>query len=301
MHDVRMMTGAVTPEVVDGAQTVADTGVGIVVPYDFALDRELWRWTPPGVNLLLTRTPYAAMPVTLAQAKVVSDSAAVAEATRAVLEPGPGVVAYACTSGSFVRGPEGEQELVEAMVLAGAPAAVTTSGALLEALAHLGAGSVAVATPYDEAITLRLEEFLAAAGVQVTGGAFLGLSGQIWTVPYLETADLVRQAAASGGDAVFVSCTNLLCYDLIAPLEEELGVPVITANQVTMWAALRRVGMLARGHGQSLLTGRESLPTATATTTATATATTTATTATVSATTTDPTTTLEVADVPVAT
>ena len=33
-------------------------------------------------------------------------------------------------------------------------------GALLEALAHLGVGSVAVATPYDEAITLRLEEYL---------------------------------------------------------------------------------------------------------------------------------------------
>lgn len=250
-----MMTCAVTPEVVDGAQTVADTGVGIVVPYDFALDRELWRWTPPGVNLLLTRTPYAGMPVTLAQAKVVSDTVAVAEATRTVLESGPGVVAYACTSGSFVRGLEGERELVEAMVAAGAPQAVTTSGALLEALAHLGVGSVAVATPYDEAITLRLEEYLAAAGVHVTGGASLGLSGQIWTVPYLETVDLVRRAAAAGGEAVFVSCTNLLCYDLIAPLEEELGVPVITANQVTMWAALSRVDMVARGHGQSLLTG----------------------------------------------
>lgn len=254
------MTPAVTPEVVDGARTVADVGVGIVVPYDFALDRELWRWTPPGVNLLLTRTPYAAMPVTLAQAKVVSDTAAVAEATRSVLEPGPDVVAYGCTSGSFVRGVAGERELVDAMVGAGAPTAVTTSGALLEALAHLGIGSVAVATPYDEAVTLRLEEYLAEGGVEVTGTAFLGLSGQIWTVPYLETAELVRQAADRGGEAVFVSCTNLLCYDLIAPLEEELGVPVLTANQVTMWAALRRVGMIPRGHGQTLLGGGPDRP-----------------------------------------
>jgi len=250
-----MMTPAVSPEAVDGTRTVADVGVGIVVPYDFALDRELWRWTPPGVNLLLTRTRYAAMPVTLAQAKVVSDTAAVAEATRSVLEPGPGVVAYGCTSGSFVRGLEGEHELVEAMVGAGAPAAVTTSGALLEALAHLGISRISVATPYDEAITLRLQEFLHEAGTEVVGASFLGLSGQIWTVPYLETAALVRQAAAQGGEAVFVSCTNLLCYDLIAPLEEELGVPVLTANQVTMWAALRRVGAVPLGHGQALLGG----------------------------------------------
>ena len=48
--------------------------------------------------------------------------------------------------------------------------------------------------------------------------------------------------AASGCEAVFVSCTNLPTYDVIAPLEAELGMPVLTANQVTMWAALRRVG-----------------------------------------------------------
>ena len=35
------------------------TGIGIVAPYDFALDRELWRWVPDDVTLHVTRTPYA--------------------------------------------------------------------------------------------------------------------------------------------------------------------------------------------------------------------------------------------------
>jgi maleate isomerase len=30
---------------------------------------------------------------------------------------------------------------------------------------------------------------------------------------------------------------------VIAPLEEELGRPVLTANQVTMWAALQEAGV----------------------------------------------------------
>jgi hypothetical protein len=30
-------------------------------------------------------------------------------------------------------------------------------------------------------------------------------------------------------------CTNLATYDLITPLERELGKPVLTANQATMW------------------------------------------------------------------
>jgi maleate isomerase len=136
---------------------------------------------------------------------------------------------------------------------AGAAAAVTTSGALVEALTALGVTSLAVATPYDAAVTARLHDFLEETGVRVTGSAHLGLSGRIWTVPYAVTAALVRDVAAAGGEAVFVSCTNLPTYDIVAPLEAELGIPVLTANQVTLWACLRRMGSTAVGPGQSLL------------------------------------------------
>lgn len=238
------------------ATSTAGPAVGVVVPYDFALDRELWRWVPKGANLMITRTPYAAVPVTVDQAMLVSDNHMVAACAQELLVPEPRVVAYGCTSGSFVGGLEGERSLVEAMLHAGAPAAVTTSGALVEALRHLGVRRLAVATPYDEAITLRLEAFLAEAGIEVTGVSSFGLSGQIWRVPYEETVALIRAAAVNSCDAVFVSCTNLMCYDLIAPMEAELGVPVITANQVTMWAAMARMGLKAKGPGQSLLGGR---------------------------------------------
>ena len=113
-------------------------GVGVVTPFDMALDRELWRWVPDEVSLYVTRTPQVAGPVGIELAEAVSDEAEVARATGDVLTAEPPVVAYACTSGSFVHGLEGERRLVRAMHAAGAPAAVTTSGALLEALAVLG-------------------------------------------------------------------------------------------------------------------------------------------------------------------
>jgi maleate isomerase len=80
------------------------------------------------------------------------------------------------------------------------------------------------------------------------------LSGEIWKVPYGVTAQLIRDADSPDAQAVFASCTNLPTYDLIAPLEAELGKPVLTANQVTLWAALRRAGSAAIGRGQRLLT-----------------------------------------------
>jgi maleate isomerase len=142
------------------------------------------------------------------------------------------------------------------MVEAGAPIAVTTSGALTAAAHALGVKKMAVVTPYDEAVGAKLLAYLNEAGVEVTAHNDMGLTGRIWTVPYEVTADLTRRTAQGGGDAVFLSCTNLLTYDLIASLEQELGVPVITANQVTMWAILAAAGVAAVGPGQSLLERR---------------------------------------------
>ena len=233
----------------DGAQL----GVGVIVPYDMATDRELWRWTPPEVTLLLTRTPLVPMAVTVAQARALGDAAVVGAAARDVASPGPGVCAYLCTSGSFVHGLAGERALVAAMLASGIPHAVTSSGALVEALRLAGVGTVAVATPYDERITALLAAYLADSGFTVTGSTQLGLAGAIAAVPPAEVAALIRRADHPAAQAIVVSCTNLHTYDVIAELEAELGKPVISASQATLWAALRRIGRRLVGPGQWLV------------------------------------------------
>ncbi|GAA1856878.1 hypothetical protein GCM10009836_41430 [Pseudonocardia ailaonensis] len=231
-------------------------GVGVVVPFDFALDRELWRWVPEDAALHVTRTPAVPAPVTADMARAISEAGAVRRATRDVLEPGPGVVAYACTSGSFVDGAAGEAALTRVIREAGAPAALTTSGALVEGMRAVGATRVAVVTPYVDDLTRLLEEFLSAHGIETVHSVGLGLLGRIWEVGGDEVVAAVRAADRPDADAVFVSCTNLATYDVIASLERELGKPVLTANQVTMWAALRAIGRQAVGPGQALVDGR---------------------------------------------
>ncbi|WP_351228766.1 decarboxylase [Streptomyces sp. NPDC002133] len=228
-------------------------GIGVVAPFDFALDRELWRWVPDGVSLRLTRTPYVPVEVSLDLARLVSEHETLGEAVRALSASEPEVVAYACTSGSFVGGLTGERAMCEAMTQAGDVASLTTSGALLEAVEELGAGRIALVTPYTESVTQALEEYLGEAGVAVTGRAFLGLTRHIWKVPYRSVVDMARQAVVGAADALFISCTNLPTYDAIPQLEAELRMPVISANQVTMWAALRRIGVYAVGPYQALL------------------------------------------------
>ncbi|WP_051342924.1 maleate cis-trans isomerase family protein [Pseudonocardia spinosispora] len=228
-------------------------GIGVVAPFDFALDRELWRWVPDNVSLYLTRMPFFTTLVTVEMAATVSERGVVRRATRDVLTPEPDVVAYACASGSFVNGVLGERLLTRTMVDAGAPAACTTSGALVEALTTLGVRKLAIATPYVDEVTSRLVSYLEEYNVQTVSSSGLGLLGNIWRVPYSKVVEIVSSVDTPEADALFISCTNLPTYDVIEPLEQALGKPVITANQVTMWSALRAMGLQGIGTGQSLL------------------------------------------------
>jgi maleate isomerase len=169
-----------------------------------------------------------------------------------VLTPEPDVVIYACTSGSFVDGAAGEEVLRRTMEDAGAPAARTTSGALVAALRVLGVSRLAIATPYVEPVTRRLVAYLAEHGVSTVSSEGLGLLGNIWRVTYSQVVEIVRAADNPAAEALFISCTNVPTYDLIEPLEQALGKPVLTANQVTMWAALRAMGRDAVGGGRLL-------------------------------------------------
>ncbi|MEV2278140.1 Asp/Glu racemase [Nocardiopsis sp. NPDC049922] len=240
-------------ELAAAQQTPWQSGVGVIAPYDFALDRELWRWTPDDVSLHVTRLPYVHVPVTVDQAAALSMERNVDPAVRALLAPEPLAIGYACASGSFVHGAEGERRLHRTMMAAGAPAAVTTSGALVRALGALDLRRIAVVTPYVDSVTDRLLAYLGEHGVEVTSSVGLGLLSHIWRVTYAEVSQAVHAVDRPDAQGVFISCTNVLTYDIIAPLERELGKPVIAANQVTMWAVMREANRQAVARGQSLL------------------------------------------------
>ena len=222
------------------------------MPYDFALDREIWRWAPGGADLLVTRTRHQSLRVDVDLAELISTEEALRVGTLDLLAPGPDAVLYLCTSGSFVRGVAGEQRMREVMVDAGAPAAVTTSGALLGALRHLDVGNIAVASPYLPSLRRLLDGFLRAAGFGVVTHYGLDLDQHIWRIADGVVRDLVRAADRASAEAVFVACTNVPTFDLIAELEAELGKPVLTANQVSLWAALRAAGIPLPALGQRL-------------------------------------------------
>jgi maleate cis-trans isomerase len=154
------------------------------------------------------------------------------------------VAVWACTSGSFVFGWEGAQR--QAADLAdrfGGPAS-STSLAFVAALRALGMRRVAIAATYPEPVTACLVDLLADAGFEVLGAASEGIvtAAEVGTLDEDALLAFVRAGDRPGAEAVLAPDTALHTTRSLQALEEAVGKPVLTANQVTVWEALRLAG-----------------------------------------------------------
>jgi maleate isomerase len=155
----------------------------------------------------------------------------------------PDVIAYACTAGSFVDGPAATTVLLEEIEAVTNCPVVATSSAMVAALHHLGVTRIALATPYPQDVTECERRFFLATGFDVVSCACLGRSGAgVRPTTFDEIIALVRGVDRADAEAIFVSCTDLRALEVVDQLEHELGKPVLTSNQVTLWSILEALG-----------------------------------------------------------
>ncbi|MFJ8191414.1 aspartate/glutamate racemase family protein [Streptomyces sp. NPDC096094] len=154
---------------------------------------------------------------------------------------GADAVVWACTSGSFVHGWDGAQEQVRALAQAAGLPASSTSFAFVHAAKEIGARRVAVGATYPDDVAQLFAEFLRAAGIEAVGVVSSGVitAAEVGTWTESEVLALARAADHPDAEAVLLPDTALHTAAHIPALEKELGKPVLTANQVTVWEGLR--------------------------------------------------------------
>lgn len=154
---------------------------------------------------------------------------------------GAEAVVWSCTSGSFVFGWEGAHEQVRGLAkVAGLPAS-STSFAFVHAVRETGASRVAVAATYPEDVAEHFVRFLGAADIEVVAmrGSGIITAAEVGTWGYDEVLALARGGDHPEAEAVLLPDTALHTAAYLPDLEKALGKPVLTANQVTVWEALR--------------------------------------------------------------
>jgi maleate isomerase len=217
--------------------------IGFIYPDSGRRDYDYIRLMPDGVSAHFARIGFTGQG-TLADIGAMSQTPNLVAAAEMLARLKPMCISWADTSGSFMFGADGDARQVEAISEAtGLPASTTTTG-LLAALSRLGVTRLAVAAPYLREVTDKLVVFLADHGVKVVSLETLAypLADDISEAPASIVYALARRAFAADAEALFLPCTDFEAINLIEVLEQDLGVPVLTANQVTAWHAIRIAG-----------------------------------------------------------
>jgi maleate cis-trans isomerase len=153
-------------------------------------------------------------------------------------------VVWACTSGSFVFGWDGARRQADGLERAAGVPASSTSFAFVNAARALGVTRVAVAATYPADVAQRFRDFLKAGGLDVTGLTSSGIvtAEEVGTVGAEAVAEMTRAADHARAEAVLLPDTALHTVACLPGLEQAVGKPVLTANQVSLWEGLRLAG-----------------------------------------------------------
>ena len=223
--------------------------IGIVWPETLQARHltELELFVPPGLELDIepvdSAPPLGEDGITLAHVEGLARDPGIGRAAQRLAQRGAQAVAYGCTSGSYVLGPEGDAAIAADMRTAAGVPATTTSTAATAALRELGVRRVAVLSPHVDELNARLRAYLEASGFAVVNMVGLNQRGDIEAIEPQETCDLVTSRVDTpAADAIFISCTGLRTAAIIDDLEAALSKPVVTANQATLWRLAHLAG-----------------------------------------------------------
>jgi arylmalonate decarboxylase len=159
---------------------------------------------------------------------------------------GANLISVFGSSITFYKGAAFNEELTQKVTaLTGLPA-TTQSNGLVDGLKHVNAKRVAVATAYTDIVTQRLEVFLTEHGFTVLSTKGLGyerVPEGAATPEILHKLGVDAYAAAGKPDAIVMSCGGLRTLDVIVPLENTTGVPVVSSTPHGLWHCARLVGV----------------------------------------------------------
>ena len=166
------------------------------------------------------------------------------ESARAIAPLKPDVGVWSCTSGSFIAGRKAAEAQIAAIGRVLGVPATSTSIAFARAASHLGMKRVAVLASYPRETSQAFGRFLEEHGLSVAHLEWNDAPGgrEAFFMSLDRFADAARRANGPGIDGFLIPDTAVAAFDLIEPLEAELKKPVLTANQVTVWDALRLAG-----------------------------------------------------------
>jgi maleate isomerase len=165
-------------------------------------------------------------------------------------------IAFGFTSSAYVIGHDGEAAMIERLRTRsrGIPV-VATCAAAVDALRLLGVERLALIDPpwFDAELDDLGAAYFEAQGFDVVHHGPSDLPSDQNSVLPADLYDWTCAQVPDGAQGVFIGGNGFRAVGVIEALERELGRPVVTANQVLFWAALRAADAAVEVNGYGKL------------------------------------------------
>lgn len=175
------------------------------------------------------------------------------------------VLGYACLVAIMSMGlgyhRVSEKRLHERTIENGSPTPVVTSaGALVDGLKAIGAKKVSLLAPYMKPLTALVIKYIENEGIEVVDSISLEIEDNVAVGRRdpLAPIEITKRLNVSGADAVVASaCVQMPSLASIQPIEDRVGLPVVSSAVSTTYLLLKRLGLDTRVPGfGSLLSGK---------------------------------------------
>src|SRR5215467_473305 len=238
--------------------------IGLLTPNDDAVpESEFWTMAPEGVSVHVGR-------VLLLDTRTYADPPHPDDATALLAALPMQAIVFAFTTTSYILGPNGEQALKARLEKRsnGIPL-LLTGAAAVAAFRALGVRRIALIHPpwfADDEQELGVAYFrnqgfdvVYANQMRLRGFSIAEPTDPLRKFTEVYPAELyafARTEVPATAEAVFFGGNGFRAIGMIAALEQELGRPVLTGNQVVFWNALRHAGVRApvNGYGRVFTT-----------------------------------------------
>jgi maleate isomerase len=223
----------------DGAGAAGRFGV-LTPDFDPVPESEMWAMVPPGLSIHAARVTYRR-----GDPRSFADPPNVDQATEQLIGLGPRAILFAFTSSSYALGADAESQVsARLQQRAKGISIILTCPAATAALRALGVRRVSIINPpwFSEKTSDQGLAYFRAQGFEVVECRRMEPARSFTEVAPAEVFEFVTAHTPRAAETVFIGGNGLRAVGIIRALEARLRKPVLTANQVILWKALRAVG-----------------------------------------------------------
>ena len=232
--------------------------IGLILPsVDLGTPSEFQMIVPRGVALLHTRVMLKE--TTPEQLKKSGDEVLYSAELLATTQPD--VISYNCTSGTMIKGPDYERDIIQKIEEVSGAKATSMAFSIIKAFEFLQVKRFLAVSPYLDEIVEAEKRYFKSFGYETALSESMKIPYPLTVMArspwenYRFTLD--AYAKAPDVDAILIACGALRTFEIIEALEEAAGIPVVSSNLCSAWMCLKLAGIKKPIQGFGSLLARE--------------------------------------------